>query len=478
MAAMADNTPPRTPPRWRVQLESFWRWWAGELMQAAPERLAMLRGGDRAPLLAVEGDEAVLLDARLASGSPRVSLAGLDEARRKAAVRGLLERAGEKRSRARACLAHGEVLMRRVTMPAATEENLRQVLGFEMDRLTPFTAAEVYFDYRVISRDAAAGQIGLQLAIARRDIVDARVQELRALGVSVQGVAVREDAGNSPPLDLLPSEQRGERESSRERTMQRAALIVVGLLLLAALLLPVIEKRQALIALSPMMTKARGEAQAADSVAKDLERQVGDYNFIVGRKYGTYPAAAVIEEVTRLLPDNTWVQQLEIKNNGKVREVQITGETASASKLIEIFEGSTMLQNAAFRGTVTRGSQPGTERFMIAAEVRPRTPPESRPVLEMVAMPPPARTAPPPAAAPPAGAPAAAAAPEATNPPGAPEPLAPGQPALNGIPNPAAASPYPPPAPAKPSSTTDANGWDGWARPNTPPRKPNGNPRK
>ena len=57
--------------------------------------------------------------------------------------------------------------MRRVTMPAATEENLRQVLGFEMDRLTPLRADEVYFDYRVVSRDAAAGQIAVQLAVAR-----------------------------------------------------------------------------------------------------------------------------------------------------------------------------------------------------------------------------------------------------------------------------------------------------------------------
>ena len=71
---------------------------------------------------------------------------------------------------------------------------------------------------------------------------------------------------------------------------------------------------------------------------------------------------------------------------GKAREVQITGETASSSKLIELLEQSTLLQNAAPRGTVTRGSQPGSERFMIAAEARSRPQPEARPVMEMVSV--------------------------------------------------------------------------------------------
>ena len=96
-------------------------------------------------------------------------------------MRSLLERNGELRGRARVALGPDEALVRRVTMPAATEENLRQVLEFEMDRLTPFRADEVYFDYRVVSRDVAAGQLVIQLAVARREAVDARVRELRTL---------------------------------------------------------------------------------------------------------------------------------------------------------------------------------------------------------------------------------------------------------------------------------------------------------
>jgi general secretion pathway protein L len=223
----------------------------------------------------------------------------------------------------------------------------------------------------------------------------------------VQGVALRDDAAHSAaPLDLLPSEQRGERESSTQRLAQRGLALAVLLLLAGALLLPIVQKRQTVIALNPLLNKARQEAQATDSIARELEKQVADYNFLLARKHGTYPVLAFIEEITRLMPDNTWVQQLDVKTAGKVREVQVTGETSSSSKLIEILEGSTLLQNAAPRGTVTRGSQAGTERFMIAAETRARAQPEARPVLETLTIVP----APVPPARPPAPAAPAATA--------------------------------------------------------------------
>ena len=428
-------------PAWRQKTNAFWRWWTGELVQLVPERFAM-HDADRAPLVTVDAAAATLVDPRPGMAEQRVDLAGLDNDRRKAAVRGLLERAGETKMRARAVLGPQEALVRRVTMPAATEENLRQVLSFEMDRLTPFRADEVYFDYRVLSRDAAAGQLVLQLAVARRELVDARVEALRAAGVSVQGVALREPAAGGPPMDLLPSEQRGERGSPRERMVRRGLAIAVAVLFAAALILPLLQKRAAWLALNPQVEVARTKAETASALSNELDKQVADYNFLLGKKLGTYSALAVMEDVTRLLPDNTWVQQMDVRTVGKTREVQIVGETASASKLIEILEGSTLLQNAAFRGTVTRGSQPNTERFMIAAEIRPRPLPEAKPVLEVAnALPSPPPPAPPaPAAPPPQGAPAVpVVAPDG-------EPVA-GPPARPSSAAPAQAPAMPPPLP-------------------------------
>jgi general secretion pathway protein L len=222
---------------------------------------------------------------------------------------------------------------------------------------------------------------------------------------------------------LLPLEQRGERESPNERLIQGALIALVLLLVATALLFPLYRKREAVKTVLPMVEKARTEAGATDTLARELERTAADYNFLLAKKHAAYPALAYMEEVTRLLPDNTWLQQLDIRPVGKAREIQISGETTSSSKLIEILEQSRLMQNAAPRGTVTRGSQPNTERFMIAAETRARPLPEATSVLDI---PVPVSQVPPPTPTPTSTpAPPSARPPTATVTPVAPAPPAP-----------------------------------------------------
>jgi general secretion pathway protein L len=247
----------------------------------------------------------------------------------------------------------------------------------------------------------------------------------------------------------MPSEQRGARESRQER-MTRMGLAWLALLLFIALLaVPIWRKREAVIALQPQLARAETEAKSTDTVAKEVERLVADYNFLQGRKYASYPALAYLEDLSRLLPDNTWLQQMDLKQVGRNREVTITGETPSSSKLIEILQQSKVLQNARTSGTVTRGSVPGTERFMITAEAMARPAPEARSALE--GAPPPGA---PVSAAPVPAAPVPAAPAVATPPAATPNPATPPTPAkVTPVPPPSGnAAPAPAPVPVKPSA--------------------------
>jgi general secretion pathway protein L len=416
MAATPGTLSARLGPA-RLKAQRFWRWWSGELLALVPERFTA--GAGRVPLIAFEGGALVVLEPAAADAAPaRIDLSGMEPAQAAAKVRALLEKVGETRGRVRLALAPYEALVRRISMPAATEENLANVLGFEMDRLTPFRADEVYFDHRIVGRDAAAGILTVLLAVARRDLVEAHIARARALGLAVHGVAVREDGPRSaPPLDVLPRAERGEPEKPRERLARQVLVAAAVLLFVAALMVPAFLKNREVHAIKPALDKAHAEAQATDALIKELERLVADHNFLLQRRHATYPTLAYIEEVSRLMPDNTWLQLLEIKQSGKAREVLISGETVSSSRLIEILEQSRLLQNASPRGAVTRGTQPGMERFVIAAEARPRQPPEPVSVSDSqaaVALAP--AYAPP--QAPPVPTPTAAAAPGAL-PPGA-----------------------------------------------------------
>ena len=78
----------------------------------------------RVPVIAFEGGDLVLVEPRT---SPRFARRRRKPRLGRSPCRGrpMLERAGETRARARLALGRDEALVRRVSMPAATEENLR-----------------------------------------------------------------------------------------------------------------------------------------------------------------------------------------------------------------------------------------------------------------------------------------------------------------------------------------------------------------
>ena len=65
-----------------------------------------------------------------------------------------------------------EVLTRQITLPANTEENLYEVIQYEMDRYTPFTAEDIYFDYRLEERIPDKDLIRVLLIVIKKEIIE------------------------------------------------------------------------------------------------------------------------------------------------------------------------------------------------------------------------------------------------------------------------------------------------------------------
>ena len=139
----------------------------------------------------------------------------------------------------------------------------------------------------------------------------------------------------------------------------------------------------------------------SESLRAQLERQVGDYNFALERKYAYPGAVRVLEDVTRILPDDTWLTQLEIKTSARgkdaQRDVALRGESANAGRLVTLLEDSKLFTQAAPRSPTTK-IQPGPgEIFDVGAQLKPLPPP---PPIALAAADTAAKAAPPNGAAP------------------------------------------------------------------------------
>ena len=279
------------------------------------------------------------------------------------------------------------ILRKALVLPAAVEHDLRQMLSYDLDRHTPFKPDELYFDAQVVDRDPARGQIHVELATARRAQVDAAVAHAQSWGAKVVAITpVVPPALVASELNLLPPEMRnGARFAKRwQFWLPIAGLVAVALI---AVVLPVWQKREYAIALIDLASQSMQQAAVSESLRTQLERQVGDYNFALERKYAYPGAVRVLEDVTKILPDDTWLTQLEIKTSirGKdaQRDVALRGESANAGRLVTLLEDSKLFTQAAPRSPTTK-IQPGPgEIFDVGAQLKPLPPPASIPLVAM-----------------------------------------------------------------------------------------------
>jgi general secretion pathway protein L len=354
----------------RIGLTDFWRWWTAELRAALLPSLAPWLPDD-ATLLDVTLDEQGL---QAVGKTPR-RIEWSDEAvARRAALDALVRERGRD---VRVLLDPACLLVKHVRYPQATEENLRDVMAFDMDRQTPFTADQIVFDARVVARDTARGMITIELAVLTRAALQSLLAPLKEAGCVIHHIGMAGDTG-VPALEFLAASDRPARRLSRMQRIQLAMAAVAGVLVLAAVLIPILQKRQTIVELNPEVARAEAEADATRRIEAEYQKFAQQYNFLTAKKHTQVPALEVIEELTRLSPDTTWLTSLEIKSSNKAREITLQGEAASASKVIEVLEQSPLLQNASQRSQITRGAQPNTERFNIASELKPRPQPAFR----------------------------------------------------------------------------------------------------
>jgi general secretion pathway protein L len=357
-----------------LKLRRFWSWWSGELVAWVPMRLrAAARFLNDSTFIEIEGKRIQAKryrEGRLQS-LDEMDLTKLPLAERPLALRAWLSRAVPVPDHLALVLSPGEAISRRIELPRAAEENLRQAIAYELNRYTPFRASDVYFDYRVLKRVPGERGLNVQIAVAPKTRVDPSLSLLAIAGVRPAAVVLGDDLSAAlVPLNLLPLDRRVN--TTPRISASNSLLVALALILFAAALaVPVLQKRQAIAALNPLVEVAKREAEGADRLKKELDTLVEIYDFLLQRKH-TYPAATIVmDELTRVLPDGTWLQQLNLRSHPKGWEIQLQGETTISSRLASVMEDSPLFRDAGFKSPLIKGQAPASERFHLGAELEP-----------------------------------------------------------------------------------------------------------
>lgn len=353
----------------KTPLPRFFAWWGGQLLACLPARWrAVLSERSESLLLDLQGEEFVVWRekgdsvreyARIRRGTPVEEQA--------AEFRRLRNAIDDPDVRTVFVIPPERVLSRTLGLPAAAEENLRQVLAFEMDRQTPFKADQVYFDSRVLGHDANGRTARVELVLIPRGQLDQELGVLPGGATELDGVDTwREGRGAARRhINLLPPERRARRRSLR-------LPINLGLAALAIVLLVVnmnqsLANRAAAVELMRDEVKQAGEeAREVSALRQTLVDSIGGANFLTERKRKGPLMVGLINDLTTRIPLDTYLERLQIESD----QVQLQGQAEEASKLIALLGASPCLGNPGFQGQVQPDARTGKDRFQINANLK------------------------------------------------------------------------------------------------------------
>jgi len=343
-------------------VKRFWPWWRDRMLEILPDKLRQLLIQKNRFFISFWDDESVTIQHQ-ETGQQLKEVAHLPIQE----LRSWREQAELPEDPVFILLlAPGQFLRRRITLPTAARENLQQVVGFELDRHTPFNAAQVYYSTLISEYNPKKDHLVVDVVLTPRNVLNRLLARLQQAGIHLHQVSVIEAPEAAPELqfDLLPPQWKFHLHQWR-RTLNLALSVLLVILVALAVTVPIIIHNQTIESLQSEIADARKAAQRANKLKEETLRLEQQARFVLEKKKATPALTAIIDELSQRLPQDTWLTGFQYRNH----QVNIDGKSPSASKLVELLEESPYLKNVHFVSPITQDRSTGLERFRISMDI-------------------------------------------------------------------------------------------------------------
>lgn len=343
-----------------VGIGEFFAWWKTELAGLLPDALRRQSARRRHTLLLSLSDGEVLISRRENGHLEELGRVGAtmpDASERAAAILGRLKSAA---TRVEVAVPPSKLLVKQIRLPLAAEENLREVLGYEMQRQTPFRAEQVYFNFRTTARWPQSQQIAVKLCVVPRSEIGPILAPFADWNLVPFHVGRKSDHG-----DEIFTFVRGDATQKSSSRLHRGLFVLNLLLLVAVVAIPFAQQQHYLGQLRVRLDEVRDAAKTASDLQQRIDRKQERARYLFAQKVERPAAVELLEELSRRLPDDTWLFRVEMRDG----KVFVQGTSTTASALIAELEDSRFLEDVRFASPVTQDGASGRERFHLSAKI-------------------------------------------------------------------------------------------------------------
>lgn len=259
-------------------------------------------------------------------------------------------------------LQSDHIVSRVLDFPSQAADFLDGMVRAQVDRLTPWSAAEAVFGWGA-PQQVAGDRIEVAFSATAATKVDPLLRLAKTLGAASVVVSAPAVGGDGAPLQvtLVERKLRGLAGPQVPRLL-RIGLAGVAIAAAACMLLDIyvggwLQSEQADLQRQIAQRRAAlriGENGASSGIA-----------LLAKRKQLTPSSVMVLEALSHVLPDSTYVTELRIEGS----KMQVVGMTQDAPSLIRLLEQSPQFTRATFFAPTTHAANESAESFHVEANI-------------------------------------------------------------------------------------------------------------
>ena len=341
----------------------FWRWWSQSLLDWLPPRVREAFGAlpERLLLQPSNNGNVRILYEKGANVNEIAYLPWVTAANATDPLEPLLTGHFKDVSRW-LLLPSNQGLRHEMQLPVAAAEKLRELMTYEIDRQTPFEAADVYYDTRIVGKHN--DQIETELVVVPKTSLNAIEA---ALGPTAQTIVGADLAGNDGyPLGIdLYAGARVIKTTDR-RWLLNTLLVAILVTLLGLGMWQMLKNRRAAVSaleqeIAAMAPKAR-EASAQQAL---LQATVSGQTFLANERANRATAVEVLADLTRRLPDSTSLEKISMSG----KELMLIGQSNEAAALVGYLQDSKLWKSPALSGATRSDPNSQKDRFTLNANL-------------------------------------------------------------------------------------------------------------
>jgi general secretion pathway protein L len=268
-------------------------------------------------------------------------------------------------SRVEIVLQHKRFLFRPLELPARAADFLDGIVRAQIDRLTPWSASEAVFGCSPPT-ESGPESITTVIAATTRKVAMSYVQAVSGFHPAAIAVCTDVAEHNAGRVKVFEQKARGHLDAAR---LSRMLLIVLGVVAAVSLVSVIVAAY-----VSDHLATQESALARQISARRAAIRAGGDGGdrspiaVLERRKHETPASVIVLEALSQVLPDHTYVTELHLAGT----KLQIVGITRDAPSLISLIEQSGHFTRATFYAPTTRSPSDPGERFHIETRIQPK----------------------------------------------------------------------------------------------------------